>query len=748
MPSIKQICQMLPLAILLGACGGGGGGGGGGGDNNSDTGLDVRPTNISCLAPERPTSDADYRVEQVFAGLGVLQQPLYMGQPPGDSSRWFVAQKGGRVFSFENIPGVTATTTVLDIPIIDPPDEGGLLGFAFAPDFATSGEAYASYTRNVNSGGVVLQSVVSRFTSPDGGLTLNPASEEEILVINHPFSNHNGGGIAFGPDGYLYLGMGDGGSISDPLNNGQTTTNLLGTFIRVDVSGSGPGYTIPPDNPFAGNDLCTLGSGSEPCPEIYAWGLRNPFRWSFDSGKTTPELWAGDVGNLLREEVSFIERGGNYGWVTKEGFACLDPNDNNGTLPSCDDAGLIDPIIDYNSGSASGDLGRTVIGGYVYRGTDLPGLEGKYVFGDSYSSTIWTLEDDGNGNVSLRELVPNAGIFIAAFAESNDGELYVVNLSGGLYRLVEESSSGTNTIPDSLVDTGCVDPVDPTLPASGLIPYEPGAQFWSDDAIKSRWLAIPDAAQVTVSGEDFLFPEGSILVKNFERGGKLIETRLLMNHINGGGWAGYTYRWNDAETAATRVVGGTTLEAGGSDWFYPSESQCLECHTDAANRALGPEIAQLNNIINYPTTGRNANQLATLDHIALLNPPLGDEPGNLPALPDPFGTAPLDDRARAYLHTNCAGCHRPGTPLQATMDLRYDTALVDTNACDADTVTGGNLGIVNAKLIAPGDAGRSLIPVRMNLRDANAMPPLGSLIPDSDGVILINQWINSLSSCT
>ena len=708
----------------------------------SGTGLDVRPSNTTCIAPDRPVSAAGYRVERVFAGLGfLLQQPLWMGQPPGDSSRWFVAEKGGRVVSFANTPSVSAISTVLDIPIVNPPDEGGLLGFAFAPDFATSGQAYVSYTRNVTGPGVALQSVISRFTSADGGLTLNPSSEQEILVINHPFGNHNGGGINFGPDGYLYLGMGDGGSISDPGNNAQNTTNLLGTFIRIDVSGGVAGYDIPADNPFAQNPKCGLGSGSLPCPEIFAWGLRNPFRWSFD--RDTGDLWAGDVGNLLREEVNIIQRNGNYGWRIREGNVCHNPNIPGTPLPSCDTSGLIDPIVDY----VTGDLGRSVMGGYVYRGTTLEGLEGRYIFGDPYSSNIYTINDDGSGTVTIETLVANTNLFIAGFAESLDGEnLYIVDLSGSINQLVLDTSSGNNTIPDSVLDTGCMGPAG--QPASGLIPFEPGAAFWSDNAIKSRWLALPDGTSIGVDSDgDFEFPNGSVLIKNFERGGSLFETRLLMRHADDGSWAGYTYRWNPAETDATRIIGGATELAGGSDWVFPSESQCLQCHTDAAKRALGPEIAQLNNDLSYPTTGRTANQLATLDHILMLAPPAGD-PGGLPSLPDPFGSAPLEDRARAYLHTNCSGCHRPGTPLQTNMDWRYDTPLAATNACNADPVTGGDLGISGAKLLVPGEPDDSLIRVRMGLRDANAMPPIGSLIPDSAGGALISEWIESLTGCT
>lgn len=741
----SNLTAILLAGLLVSACGGGGGGdgssGGGGVPPDSETGLDARPSNITCVAPERPDAGGGYRLARVFSGIR-LQNPLWAGQPPGDPSRWFVAEQGGRIVSFPNSPTASASTTVLTIPIVNPPSEGGLLGFAFAPDFASSGEAYVSYTRNVNANGVALQSVVSRFTSADGGQTLNPASEQEVLVIDKPFGNHNGGNIIFGPDGYLYLGMGDGGGYSDPGNNAQNTSNLLGTIIRIDVSGGGAGYAIPSSNPFAANPKCIQGYGTAACPEIFAWGLRNPWRWSFD--RATGDLWAGDVGNSMREEVDIIQRGGNYGWRIREGTLCLNLNDGTTPLPSCQTAGLIDPVVDYQTGVD----GNAVTGGYVYRGQQLPELQGRYIFADAYNSSVWTLEDDGNGNYSIVDLIPNTTYFIASFAESLDGELFVLDLGGGgIYQLVADGSGGANTIPSLLSETGCVNPNDPTQPASGLIPFEPGAPFWSDDAAKERWLALPNGTAITVSADDdFIFPQGSVLVKNFRRQGRLIETRLLMRHPDGI-WGGYTYRWRDDQRDADRVVGGLTVQAGGAPWIYPSEADCLECHKAATNRALGPEIAQLNNSLIYPQTGRSANQLATLDAIGLLSPRLPALPDELPALPDPFGTAPLPERARAYLHTNCSGCHRPGTGLPSAMDLRYETALPNTNACNADPVSGSSLGILNAKLIAPGDAGRSLIPQRMSLRDANQMPPLGSLVPDTAGVNLINDWIDSLNSC-
>ena len=427
---------------------------------------------------------------------------------------------------------------------------------------------------------------------------------------------------------------------------------------------------------------------------------------------------------------------------------CLDPNDNFGILDECDDAGMIDPIVDYETGA----VGRSVIGGYVYRGESLPELQGRYIFGDAYNSSIWLLQENDSGPNSLVDLVPGTGLFIAAFAESHDGELFIVNLSGTLNQLVADSSGGNNTIPDLLSDTGCMNPANVTQPASGLIPYRPGAPFWSDGADKERWLALPNGTTITIGNDDknFIFPNGAVLVKNFRRNNQLIETRLLMRHPDGI-WAGYTYRWNEAQSDATRIVGGATLPAGGANWIYPSEAQCLQCHTEAASRALGLEIAQLNNSLTYPQTGRTANQLATIDAINLLSPPLPGTPDTLPTLPDPFGSAPLTDRARAYLHTNCAGCHQPGTPLQSTMDLRYDTPLSNTNACNAEPTTGSSLGIANARLIAiganGGEADRSLIPARMNRRDANAMPPIGSLQVDTSGVNLIRDWIDSLNSC-
>jgi glucose/arabinose dehydrogenase len=366
-----------------------------------------------------PPAPAEIRLEQPFASLPAFDQPLALVQAPGDDSRWFVVERTGRVRVFDNDPAVSASSVVIDLSdaVDSGPTEAGLLGMAFHPDFQSNGQVFLSFTRPG------LISYVSRFTSGDGGATLDPASEEVVLTLPQPFDNHNGGNVAFGPDGMLYAGFGDGGSGDDPQDHGQDTADILGAIVRVDVDGGSP-YAIPPDNPFAGNPVCTQGFGQEACPEIFAYGLRNPWRWSFDAD--TGDLWVGDVGQDEWEEIDVVTSGGNYGWRIREGSHCHIPSD-------CDATGLIDPVAEYDHGE-----GEAVTGGYVYRGTAIAGLVGAYLYADFITGRIWALEDDGAGGRESRELLdPELGI--ASFGQANDGELYVVDFGGGLiYRIVAD----------------------------------------------------------------------------------------------------------------------------------------------------------------------------------------------------------------------------------------------------------------------------------------------------------------------
>ena len=264
-------------------------------------------------------------------------------------------------------------------------------------------------------------------------------------------------------------------------------------------------------------------------------------------------------------------------------------------------------------------------------------LPERYVLGDFVSGRIWHIAGDTAPTLTVTTGF-DSGLSIASFAEGGDGELYVVHYGGTLHRLRQVASSG-GTVATQLSATGCVDSNDPTRPAAGLVPYAPNAPFWSDSASKDRYLALPNGTSLTVTATgDIDFPNGTVLVKQFRLGGRPVETRLFMRHTDGE-WAGYTYEWNAQGTDATRVAGGKAAAVGSQSWVFPSEAQCLACHTAAAGRSLGLEIAQLNGALLYPQTGRTANQLATLDAIGMFSPALGTPPAALPVIPDPFGTA-------------------------------------------------------------------------------------------------------------
>jgi uncharacterized repeat protein (TIGR03806 family) len=649
-----------------------------------------------------------------------------------------VIEKNGALYVFSNSPATTSKTLIADLSnLVDARSEGGLLGLAFHPNYAQNGYLYLSYTTSDNpvaDNGANFRSRISRFTLTGAGSALDPASERNLLTLAQPFDNHDGGQIAFGPDGYLYIGFGDGGSGGDPQGNGQNTRTLLGAMLRIDVNVSdaeyaaGTRYKIPVDNPFATSPGCGATSN---CPEIYAWGLRNPWRWSFD--RATGDLWAGDVGQNNWEEIDRIERGGNYGWNIREGAHCYN-------AATCALAGLIDPVAEYDHSG-----GRcSVTGGYVYRGAGMPALQGSYLYGDFCSGEIFGL---GAQSGATPQLLADSGLQIASFAEGQDGELYALGYGGGahIYRL--SSSTQAPAFPNRLSDTGCVNPANPAQPAGGLIPYDINVPFWSDGALKERYLALPNASTLHINAEhDWEFPVGSVLLKHFRLSGQLIETRLFMHHPDGE-WAGYSYEWNAAQTDATLVIGGKTKTVGSQTWRYPSGGECLRCHSAAAGRALGPESAQMNRAFIYPSTGRSANQLTTYAAIGLFDAPLPDVAANLPRLPAiTDNTQPLEARARAYLHANCANCHRPGGPTPVNLDLRYTTALAATNSCNA-VPQSGDLGMANALLIAPGDPARSVLLLRMRALDSKRMPPLASSVLDSDGVSLIQSWIAALAVC-
>ena len=690
---------------------------------DAEFGLDVRPSNTTCIAPGRPETGSSVRTERVFPNL-TFAQPVGMYQAPG-SSDWYVVEKDGRIRTFPNSNSTTNVRTFVDIRFIvdSDPDEMGLLGMAFHPQWESNRTAFLSF--NLISGGA-RWSVLTRIRSTDGGFTLDPDTHELVFSVQQPFVNHNGGQISFGPDGFLYMGLGDGGSANDPAGNGQNTNTHLGSLLRIDVDNPSDGraYGIPSDNPFA------FGGGQ---PEIYAWGLRNPWRFSWDT--ESGDLWLADVGQDRWEEVNIIQRGGNYGWNLKEGDACFaDP------FP-CDDPALIDPVVTYGHAQ-----GRSITGGYVYRGDDIPGLVGAYIYGDIISGRIWALFPTTDGWDD--QLLLESGIAMATFAQDRDGEIYIPSFSNGqIHRLVSNGGGGSDGFPRLLSQTGCFDPDDPRQPAPGMIPYGVASPLWSDGADKERYMAIPNGAQVRFEQDgDFTFPIGSVLSKTFFLQGQRVETRLLMRHPDGG-WGGYAYRWNASQTDAELLPSSETVNVGGTQWRIPSRADCTSCHTDAAGIALGPEFLQLNDDYLYASTKRRANQMDTLLHIGFFSNVGEDslDTATLPRLFDLDDDATLQDRARSYLHSNCSNCHRPGGPGRSDADMRFLMPWPNQQMCNAQPDNA--LGLFSPALVKPGDPENSVIVHRMSALDASRMPALGSAVVDDDAVGLLSAWIADMNAC-
>ena len=401
----------LVSTLGLAACGGGGG---------TVTNPPPPPP-----PPPPPVTAPSVTTSQVFTNLPAIGTKVAMKQAPGDSSRWFVVRQNGEIVQFNNDPNVNSTLPFLDITdrVDNGFSESGLLGFAFDPDWPVVPEAYVHYTATGPSTAEVLTSRISRFTSIDGGLTLEQASEEILLTVPQFAGNHNGGDLHFHPmDDYLFASFGDGGGGGDPQENGQNTSNLLSTIIRIDIDGGTP-YNIPTDNPNFGNGMCTMGVGAGACAEIFAYGFRNPWRFSFD--RQTGDLWTGDVGQGSWEEVNRVVSGGNYGWDEREGAHCFEP------ASGCDTT-LLDPVAEYpNMGGAS------VTGGYVYRGNQLPELQGWYVFADFVTGDLYAIEANSLPTATPL-LIENLGFSPSTFAEDVDGEVYVIGYGGNaIYQIVD-----------------------------------------------------------------------------------------------------------------------------------------------------------------------------------------------------------------------------------------------------------------------------------------------------------------------
>ncbi|MCH7728844.1 MAG: PQQ-dependent sugar dehydrogenase, partial [Planctomycetes bacterium] len=552
-------------------------------------------------------------------------------------------------------------------------------------------------------------------------------------------------------------------------------STLLATIIRIDVDRQDPdrNYAIPKDNPFVNRP--------EARGEIWAYGLRNPWKMSFD--RKSGDLWVGDVGWELWELIYRVRKGENYGWSLMEGQQAVHTERERGPTP------IVPPTVEIPHTD-----GASVTGGFVYRGKKFPELVGTYIFGDWETRWIWGVTVDGDKIGKRRDIVQPT-VRIVGFAEDNSGELLLLDYDDGTILELEriDQSNENHKFPRRLSETGLFESVADHQVAPGVIPFSINASQWTDHATAERFIAIPGTESIKVhekphkvTGSMFNramdFPANSVLMKTFslemERGRpqsrRRLETQLL--HFDGQFWRGYSYEWNDEQTDAVLVgrAGKTSTfnvkdrrAPGGKrsqPWRFPSRTDCIRCHNPWAEHTLAFNLPQINKDHNYG--GASDNQIRAFRHIGLLvdvikqadpDNPFADpnkrkDPAQLPRLADPFddvGDDPLDNRglldkrARSYLHVNCAHCHRFNGGGASYINLQFDLPIGKTGALGVRP-TQGTFGIHDAEILAQGDPYRSALYFRMAKLGSGRMPHIGSKMVDQPGLKLIHEWIRQL----
>jgi uncharacterized repeat protein (TIGR03806 family) len=716
-------------------------------------GIDKREKWTTSRVVGSPDPPPPYRLENVYPDLK-FNEALELAILPQGRKRWVVAERKGKIYTFASDPKKARKQLLLDVGKT-------VYGVVMHPKFKENGYFYVSYIPNPEKetpdGSRLSRFKVHKFNPPQADL------KTEKVILTWPNGGHNGGCIRFGPDGYLYLGTGDGSGIADGLNTGQDISDLLAAMLRIDVDKTDKGkeYRIPDDNPFVKH------KGAR--PEIWAYGLRQPWKFGFD--KATGDLWVGEVGQDLWDSVHRIQKGGNYGWSVREGSHPFRIDRKVGPTP------ILPPIVEHPHSEF-----RSLTGGYVYHGKRLPKLKGAYVYGDYDTGRVWMLRYDGKKVTENNELA-RSRLRIVAWGQDHEGDVYALDfIAGGIYRLVASPPPDKDApkFPRKLSETGLFANTKTMKPAKGLIPYSVNAELWSDGASKERYLAIPGDGKIDYNAmiypqpapgaePGWRFPDGTVLVKSFfldlepgnPKSRQRLETRLLHSfrvpgteEVGDQVWYGYTYLWNKEQTDAElidskgldrkytikdpKAPGGTREQI----YHFPSRNECTMCHSVAAKYALGVNTLQLNKDHDYG--GVVANQLATLDHLGLFSKPLPQKPEKLSKLIDYRDKSQkLDARARSYLHSNCSHCHRKWGggisefQMLATLPLR-DTGMLNTRPGQ------GTFDLKDPRILVPRDPQRSLILNRMSRLGLGRMPHIASNVVDKEAAQLIEKWIKEM----
>jgi uncharacterized repeat protein (TIGR03806 family) len=769
-------------------------------------GLNKRPAVGPFLNGKLPAKavvqTGNWAVVEAFLNLEFDDPTALMPEPR--SNRLYVASRQGKIEWFVNDPQTSAKHEFLDLTDVTQGwDDCGLLAFAFHPEFGkpdspNRGYVYVWYHYSpspvpgprrppVDTPGY---NRLSRFTAPDGSQSADRKSEQ--VLINQFDHNlwHDGSGIFFGRDGFLYIGVSDEGDSFDSFGNSQTIRGeMFAGVLRIDVdrdpARSHPirrqprqeedlpdgftennytaNYYVPNDNPF----LDPAGGVLE---EFWAVGLRNPHRMTQDP--ETGRIWIGDIGQGKWEEIDVIERGGNYQWVYQEGFH---PTVEDGeTKPRPADADYLGvekpPLYEYPHGTE----GKCIIGGYVYRGRLFEKeLGGKYIFGDNGSGRLWALSWDAPSEPTVEYLgnMPSGVGYtgLSSFGVDQQNEIYLCKMGrpSKIYKLVpaaeiDRKMNITFAAPERLSWMEAfagLEHEDTLGPMSGCIPYDVNSPLWSDAAVKRRWIAVPSDERIKYSPTgEWSFPDGTVFIKHFdlvtdETTGETerLETRFLVRQ-SGGGVYGVSYRWRndmpEAELVANAQTSKITIKTADGErtqtWYYPSPLDCLTCHTPNAGDVLGVKTRQLNGQFKYAASGVTDNQLRTWNYLGLFDPPLDDVAlAKLPALVRvDDAAAPLEHRVRSYLDANCSQCHRPNGAA-GYFDARFDTPLADQGLIHGRLAK--TMDIAGAEVICPGDVSKSALYQRVHITGELQMPPLTRNLVDQDALDVLGDWINSLA---
>ena len=754
-------------------------------------------TTISVGVSEPPHP---FRVVDAFSGLS-FEQPVAIVSAPGRTDELYIVEFPGTISVIREFDAPTRTV-YLDIS--DRVEyrfdggEAGLLGMAFHPEFEANGFVFVSYnTLTQTDAGVGLHNRLSRFSlHAEDADRLDPDSEVVLIDQFDEHRQHACSDLLFGHDGYLYMTVGDEGGSYDQFRNSQRIDkDLFSGVLRIDVDQQPQnlppnphpavigGYSIPSDNPFVG---ATSFNGFTVDPskvrtEFYAVGMRTPWRFSMDP--VTGTFFVNETGQEVREEINVLVKGGNYGWVAREGRYIHQ------TLwkPYYENMYYIPPVIDYGR-----EIGTGIAGGVFNHGDALPELKDYYLFSDYYTGRIAAFDSDREG--FLKQLVDLRNAVSEAEAEGDletvgdlqdqimdlvslrpnsiqtlafhvgisamgihpaTGEVLLADFGADKVRkLVRSNPSGDTVFPETLSETGIFENIGEMIPHEGVIPYEINTPFWSDDAFKSRWFLLrnQDDRIAYSDNANWGFPRGATWVKHFEfemldEEGVVqqpLETRILVRST--GGVFGASYRWNADRTEAYLVpLEGLTEEievvvdgdVRSQEWRFPSRFQCNECHTKTGGYALGFNTPQLNRMVDVE--GVVVDQLLALDEAGYFDGGYapGDERPRMVAASDENTT--IESRVRSFLFANCAQCHQPGGAGRGEWSADFHVSLEDTGLINGDPQT--TLGIDGAKLIVPGDPSRSILVQRLANLGLSHMPPLATSVVNEEAVGLLERWI-------